>query len=123
MIPGFTLAYGHDWLALYCEACIASFEEPKVTEVLTDTAELAPLVEAARAHVEAEHGAGADRGRETSRALTEVRTVLSRAETARAYLEGTRCRDLDQGAMVTALDEVVRLLARWRRTGRPRRGA
>lgn len=89
-----------------------------------------------------------DRGRDVSQALTEVRTVLSRAETARRDLiqmsyAGNRpgfrwdketgetfwdlpptgeAPDPDTEAMVEALDEVIRLLARWRKTGRTRRG-
>lgn len=72
------------------------------------------------------------RGRETGRALTEVRTVLSRAETALADLsagpsegrfdpvtrEFTRYPDPEQDEMEEALRQVVVLLARWRRTGR-----
>lgn len=78
-----------------------------------------------------------DRGRDTSRALTEVRTVLSRAETAldtvsrptepvyekfesfpfRRYT-GEYEHDQDAEEMQKALEEVVRLLRRWRRKGR-----
>lgn len=90
----------------------------------------------------------ADRGRDVSQALTEVRTVLTRAETARADLielsyagnrpgyrwdretRETHCDlppsgeapDPDTEDMVAALDGVIASLARWRKTGRPRRG-
>lgn len=61
------------------------------------------------------------RGRETSNALAEVRTVLSRAETALDSLDrsGWYRDDADRGEMADAMREVVRLLDRWRRTGRP----
>lgn len=73
----------------------------------------------------------ADRRNETGVALTEVRTVLSRAETALATLtagpsEGTydydtreynRYPDPDQDDMEEALRQVVVLLSRWRRRG------
>jgi hypothetical protein len=77
-----------------------------------------------------------DRSTETSYALTEVRTVLSRAETARLNLDGpteyalqpdgrrdygTRTDDEDAALMRAALDQVVELLEPWRRTGRSRR--
>ena len=80
-----------------------------------------------------------DRGRETSNALTEVRTVLSRAETALDYIvhgptEGHteydenhhyvgfhREFDPDHEEMEEALRQCVMLLSRWRRTGRPKR--
>lgn len=85
------------------------------------------------------------RGREVTNALTEIRTVLSRAETALAVLDcgpsewrqdgfeepnaagyrtpiHVREADPDQDEMVDALREVVVLLARWRRTGRPLKG-
>ncbi len=78
------------------------------------------------------------RGRDASKALTEVRTVLSRAETARARLDQPtewqlcdqpcdkddidftkpKVEDPDAQAMRDALDEVIALLARWRKTGR-----
>lgn len=67
----------------------------------------------------------ADRGRDTSRELTEVRTVLSRAETALEYLHMLRDRgfkDPDAAEMRVALFEVVEKLSRWRRTGRPLKG-
>lgn len=48
-----------------------------------------------------------DLGTETSRVLTEVRTVLNRAR--------------DGLEMVTALKQVVSLLEKWERTDRPRR--
>lgn len=83
-----------------------------------------------------------DRGHEVTNALTEVRTVLSRAETALAILDRgpsewrqvgfeepnaadyrapihVREPDPDQDEMAEALREVVVLLARWRRTGGP----
>ena len=60
------------------------------------------------------------RGRDTSRALTHVRTVLSRAETALDALEGgylTR-EDPDADNMAADIREVCDLLNKWRRTGR-----
>ncbi|MBM0201895.1 hypothetical protein JNW90_01330 [Micromonospora sp. STR1s_5] len=77
----------------------------------------------------------ATRGREASRALTQVRTVLSRAETARKTLDGPteyhtstgpsgidfargKYEDPDAADMRAALDQVVELLSRWRKTGR-----
>lgn len=83
-----------------------------------------------------------DRGRDTSQALTEVRTVLSRAEHALRVLQRgpTEWRynsdgrpdfdweghwpkdyDPDHAEMVEALEKAVGLLAQWRRTGRPRK--
>lgn len=84
------------------------------------------------------------RGNETSEALTEVRTVLSRAESALERLEHERASigiklpeyqlswrehdadgyftgDPDLAPMIGALNDVVRSLDRWRRTGRARR--
>jgi hypothetical protein len=87
-------------------------------------------------------------GRCTSMALTEVRTVLKRAESALEAIprEGSRYydelviqgdvydiygKDPDRQAisphperdeMIAALEQCVRLLERWRRTGRPLRG-
>lgn len=72
------------------------------------------------------------RGTDTSYALTEVRTILSRAETSLAYLHrdkandgqafgwrsGTYETDPEIDQMIEALGEVVRILDRWRRTGR-----
>lgn len=93
----------------------------------------------------------ADRGRDVSLELTEVRTVLSRAETALSALlnlsyagnwiaprwvrdpetgkyvvDGEHpakgtAPDPDVEAMFAALEEVVARLARWRRTGKTRR--
>lgn len=78
------------------------------------------------------------RGRETSNALTEIRTVLSRAESARTTLvrgggsewpevdgrtlySAGRVQDRDHDEMVAALDDVIARLDRWRRVGRPLR--
>ncbi|MER6253705.1 hypothetical protein ABT224_20345 [Streptomyces sp. NPDC001584] len=80
----------------------------------------------------------AERGREASHALTEVRTVLSRAESAlrdrpteplyqqdgRRGLYGDNGRlvhayDPDHEELQRALKSVIALLAPWRRTGRP----
>lgn len=73
------------------------------------------------------------RGRETSNALTEVRTVLSRAEHARGRIDGRSessdpeqywlrdAEDPDAAEMRAALDAVIGLLDKWRRTGRPAR--
>ncbi|MCX5070804.1 hypothetical protein OOJ91_33710 [Micromonospora lupini] len=75
------------------------------------------------------------RGLEATRALTQVRTVLSRAETARKILDGPteyhtsddaggidfdrgKYEDPDAAEMRAALDQVVELLSRWRKTGR-----
>lgn len=78
------------------------------------------------------------RGRDASKALTEIRTVLSRAETARTRLDqpteyqlrGDPCDkddidfakpkvdDPDAQAMRDALDQVIGLLYRWRKTGK-----
>jgi hypothetical protein len=80
-----------------------------------------------------------DRGKETSNALTEVRTTLSRAETALAYIvhgpteghsvydsEGRysgyeREFDSDHEEMERVLREVVVLLSPWRRKGSRRK--
>lgn len=82
-----------------------------------------------------------DRGAEKSYALTEVRTVLSRAETAIKLLESgpTEWRydvewidgerhseriteyDPDHKDMIFALRAVVAQLERWRRTGKGKR--
>jgi hypothetical protein len=90
-------------------------------------------------------GASADRGRDSGEALTSVRTVLSRAETALGELgpEGTRTEfpprtgdqaqdnyplrkagrfeDPDAPSMRQALRAVVALLDPWRKTGRTKR--
>lgn len=74
------------------------------------------------------------RGRETSSELTEVRTVLSRAEDAARTLERYRAQgnhgyvwpertveiplDPDIEEMIHALQVVSATLDRWRRTGR-----
>ena len=86
----------------------------------------------------------ADRGRDVSAELTEVRTVLSRAEDARRTLwlyqqgeiggrrghwnydvqpavwvdDGPYQQDPDVAEMIEALDETILRLQRWRRTGR-----
>jgi hypothetical protein len=88
----------------------------------------------------------ADRNRVTSVELTEVRTVLSRAETARdtlaywlanetsrkvarggrwdfeatppAWVDATYDADPDTAEMLAALDQAIALLDRWRRKGR-----
>jgi hypothetical protein len=78
-----------------------------------------------------------DRGRETSNALTEIRTVLSRARTAQRFLDGPteyrltsdgsrdhdapRVEDPDAREMRIALAEVVELLEGWARTGPPKK--
>lgn len=88
------------------------------------------------------------RGRETTAALTEIRTVLSRAETALAFLDrekahvgnklnewelkhpdtwphdddGCLLGDPDLDAMREALGETVRQLDQWRRTGKTLNG-
>ncbi|TQE33111.1 hypothetical protein [Streptomyces ipomoeae] len=80
----------------------------------------------------------ATRGREASAMLTEMRTVLSRAESALRngptenlyesdgrrplYVDGAwvSAYDPDHEAMQTALRAVITLLSPWRRTGRPK---
>lgn len=91
-----------------------------------------------------------DRGRDVSNELTEIRTVLSRAEDARRTLwryqageigsreghwgpdpEGSRYakwfddgpyrQDPDVAEMIDALDDVIYRLERWRRTGRAKK--
>ncbi|MDW4900636.1 hypothetical protein [Streptomyces californicus] len=62
------------------------------------------------------------RGRDTSPELTAVRTVLARAETALERIDDTtEDADPDARDMRIALDEVVDLLAPWRRTAPPKR--
>jgi hypothetical protein len=72
-----------------------------------------------------------DRGRDVSQELTEVRTVLSRAETAIQNLHhmqanhiefdprygGNQGFDPDVDDMLSALNVCVELLNRWRKTG------
>lgn len=58
------------------------------------------------------------RGTDATQALTEVRTVLSRAETALAR-KGEFDRDIDGAEMVAALKATVHALSRFRRTGKP----
>lgn len=65
----------------------------------------------------------ADRGRDTSYALTEARTVLSRAQSAIRRLEWSEQYhpdeiDPDHWEMKEALLVVTDLLDPWRRTGR-----
>ncbi|NDZ63589.1 hypothetical protein [Streptomyces cyaneofuscatus] len=62
------------------------------------------------------------RGRDTSPELTTVRKILKHAETARDGIDDTN-QDADPDArdMRIALDEVVDLLAPWRRTAPPKR--
>lgn len=79
-----------------------------------------------------------ERGTDTTRALTEVRTVLGRAEDALSKLERMRANgceypgyladdgelrcfeplDPDTEEMIAKLQETVGALDRWRRTGR-----
>ncbi|MFJ1695717.1 hypothetical protein ACIOHC_11285 [Streptomyces sp. NPDC088252] len=80
------------------------------------------------------------RGREVSAALTEARTVLSRAESALSHLDGPtewlyeldgctplddangdwiRAYDPDHDELVRSLTAVIALLEPWQRTGRP----
>lgn len=84
------------------------------------------------------------RGRDVSEELTEVRTVLSRAINARDTLRhwrdgdygprggrwnqetqtrvgGSVLPDVDVNEMINAMEGVIILLERWRRTGRPRK--
>lgn len=75
------------------------------------------------------------RGNDVSQELTEVRTVLSRAETAIVYLtrmQANPCEvdkryggnagfDPDIGEMLTSLRLTVALLRRWRKTGATKR--
>lgn len=85
-----------------------------------------------------------DRGRDVSEELSEVRTVLGRAESALSSLRGYRAmetahkyyvteegwgatrvvpyeHDPDTDEMIERLDEVVTLLSPWRRTGRKKK--
>jgi hypothetical protein len=86
-----------------------------------------------------------DRGRDVGDELTEVRTVLSRAETALMTLRRYRDReitkyrvrtaddppgrewvddrtpDVDVHEMIAALNKTVALLGPWRRTGKAKR--
>lgn len=66
-----------------------------------------------------------DRGRDTSWELTEVRTVLSRAETALdIFQRHQQCtstdhqHDPDVDRMAYALEQVSDLLCEWRKTGK-----
>lgn len=64
----------------------------------------------------------ADRGRDTSEELAHIRTVLGSAEHALWALGMLRDRgfnDPDAAEMRVALFEIVAMLKRWRRTGRP----
>jgi hypothetical protein len=67
-----------------------------------------------------------DRGRDSSRALTEVRTVFNRARTSLDMLQLGLLRgadntpDPDEREMAEALEQVAALLERWQRTGRNR---
>jgi hypothetical protein len=83
----------------------------------------------------------ADRSRDVSRELTEVRTVLSRAESALAVLQDEPPRaghwdystvpavwvdegpliDPDRDDMIAEIEVTIARLARWRRKGPPRR--
>lgn len=98
-----------------------------------------------RVHIAAVNGASTDRGMDSGEALTSVRTVLSRAETALKELgpDGTKreyppktpdrgrdnhavrraamFEDPDAHAMRDALRAVVALLSPWRKTGRTKR--
>lgn len=63
-----------------------------------------------------------DRGRDTSRELTEVRTVHKRAMTAIERIDWTSNHyglNPDSDAMRDALEQVVALLEPWKRVGRP----
>jgi hypothetical protein len=57
----------------------------------------------------------ADRGKDTSWALVEVRTVRSRALTAIHSILSNPQRDPDQDDMITELTKVVDGLERWAR--------
>lgn len=83
-----------------------------------------------------------DRGRESSVELTEVRTVLGRAETALITLRGAKTRtsihgygkddvsgrimlrqfpyapDPDLDGMIQAMENIVRALSPWKKTGK-----
>ncbi|MGP3940495.1 hypothetical protein [Streptomyces sp. 6N106] len=65
------------------------------------------------------------RGIRTSRELTDVRAVLTRAETTAEYLEESPtyyAPDPDRHQMAEDMARVVEILAKYRRTGRPKRG-
>lgn len=57
-------------------------------------------------------------GYRTSRALTEARTVLSRAETARDMLEHSSREDPAREDILTALERTIVVLGPFRRIGR-----
>lgn len=123
------------------------YEDRELADVATDWIEgaLENRDDSPRVTVTEVHGAAADRGRDSGEALTSVRTVLSRAETALEELgaDGTRnewpprtgdrerddysvrlagrFEDPDAPAMRTALRAVVALLGPWRKTGRTKR--
>ncbi|MFH8295110.1 hypothetical protein [Streptomyces sp. NPDC018059] len=109
-------------------------DRPEVPLTRTDL-DWAPVVAAALGH---RRSAASSRGRESSGALTEVRTVLSRAESAlrdgpTEYLytddgrgllhdehgEWATAYDPDHDQIQQALATVVALLEPWRSTGRP----
>jgi hypothetical protein len=81
-----------------------------------------------------------ERGRDVSQELTEVRTVLSRAESAKAKIESYRANpritgvseddhryggnegfDPDGAEMIQDLDRVICFLDKWRKTGTTKR--
>lgn len=76
-----------------------------------------------------------DRGRDVSQELTEVRTVLSRAENAIKNIQRMRAEpfetdaryggnygfDPDGESMIAALQECVTHLEQWRKTGSTKR--
>jgi hypothetical protein len=62
-----------------------------------------------------------DVGTRTSYALTEARTVLSRAETALYWLKRQQARDPDHEHIVLGLELAIAALAPYRRTGRAKK--
>jgi len=64
-----------------------------------------------------------DVGTRSSAALTEARTVLSRAETALRDVNRHYYRDPDGEEIVVALRQVVETMAPFRRTGRSKKSA
>lgn len=60
-------------------------------------------------------------GRDTTGCLTEVRTVLSRAQTALKY-PGMFSAETGGAEMRAALEAVVELLLPWEKTGKPLKG-
>lgn len=86
-----------------------------------------PLINAAHRYNANPTQPSYDRGTEASDELTEIRTTLSRAVTAReqirrrrdgeTYISARTTPDPDQQRMLNALDEVIAILIPYQRTG------